>query len=60
MARKFKEFEFEVEEFDADDYGRGRKFNKNERREARRSRETSRYASYNDTTVNDDQREYAY
>lgn len=59
MARKFNEFE--LDEYDADDYGRGRKLNKNAHRAERRARDTSRYAfdNSNDASYRED-REYSH
>jgi len=48
---------FDTEYFyDEEDYGRGRKLNKNPRREERRRRENDRYASFYDRV--DDQNSY--
>jgi len=55
MARQYNEYE--LDDFDAEDIGRGRKLNKNAHRAERRARDVSRYA-YDDTddqsfTLND-------
>ncbi|AKF13465.1 hypothetical protein PHIN3_202 [Sinorhizobium phage phiN3] len=55
MSRKF---EYEYEEFDAEEYNRGRKLNKNAHREQRRARDNSRYAF--DTNFNDADDNYDY
>lgn len=54
MSRKF---EYEYEEFDREDYSRGRKLNKNVRRDERRARDNSKYSF---DSRNDEEDRYAY
>ncbi len=49
MSRKFRDYEYD--DYDAEDYSRGRKLNKNARRSQRLARNEDRYSSFEDNNT---------